>query len=84
MRNLLKRPRVSKAIDYDATYTRTIPDEILYNQNNTFLEHVFRETDPNIDRALDDLEKYFLSDDYKQQLRKHFPNASEQQLEAYA
>lgn len=84
VRNLLKKPRVSKAIDYDATYTRDVPDEIFYNQNNTFLEHRFRDTDPNIDRALDDLEKYFLSDDYKQQLRKHFPNASEQQLEAYA
>lgn len=83
-RNLLKKPRVSKAIDYDATYTRDVPDEIFYNQNNTFLEHRFRDTDPNIDRALDDLEKYFLSDDYKQQLRKNFPNASEQQLEAYA
>ena len=83
IKQMLKKLKVSKAIDINSKYINDIPDEII-THNNTFYEHRFRETDPIIDRATDDLEKYFLSEDYINQLRKNFPDLPEQKLEAMA
>ena len=79
----LKKPKVNKAIDVNSKYVNDIPNEII-THNNTFYEHRFRETEPIIDQAMDDLEKYFLSEDYLNQLRKNFPDLPEQKLEAMA
>lgn len=76
-----KKPKIQKMIDFDKKYVNDVPDRII-THNNTFLEQRFRETDLNLDRAYDDLEKYFLSEDYLNQLRKNFPGVSDQKLEA--